>query len=82
MEELTYQEALDKCQAKRMSIINSRESLPKKIMDLDKAFDEYCKDIRQIRKNAEAEKKKQKEEAEKKRKEEEYEKNGVPKRFH
>lgn len=83
MEVMTYQEALDHCQEKRMNVINSRFlTIPQKIMKLDKIFDQYRADVKRIRKKAEDDKKKRKEEAEKKRKEEEYKKNGVPKRFH
>lgn len=83
MEELTYQEANDKCEKRKLEVINSRTmTIPQKLKALDEAFWEYTRDVNRIRKKAEAEKKKRKEEQERKKKEEEYEKNGVPKRFY
>ena len=83
MEELTYAQAFEKCRDHRLNVINDRFlTIPDKIMKLDELFDDYCDDLRTIRKRKEEEIKKRKEELERKKKEEENKKNGIPQRFY
>jgi len=83
MEEITYQEAFEKCRDHRLNVINDRFlTIPEKIMKLDELFDDYCDDLRIIRKRKDEKIKKRKEEIEKKKKEEEHRRNGVPQRFY
>jgi len=62
LEVLNYQQAFEKCRDHRLNIINDRFlTVPEKIMGLDQIFDEYCDDLKQIRKQEEEKKRKKKE---------------------